>query len=316
MFEAATGDDMSSETLDNVVEELNECFAIPGRIAFHEAAGGLIVAEIGNQQATARIALQGAQVLGWTPKDQQPVIWESPAAIYTAGKSVRGGVPVCWPWFGPHATESDFPAHGFARNLDWEVVQTQQLPDDTTTLSLRLPQTDETRRWWPHASELLLLVNVGERLQIDLLTRNTGSEIFTVTQALHTYFAISDVREVSVLGLEDQPYIDKVDGGARRVQSGPVTFDGETDRIYLDQGCKVEIDDPGLQRRICISRDGSHSTVVWNPWTEKSAAMADMGPDAYLGMLCVEATNAADDAVSIAPGDEHRLQVLYWLESL
>lgn len=307
---------MDSTTRDEELDELNAGFAVPGKVAFSEAAGGLIIAEVSNERATARIALQGAQILSWAPQGQQAVIWESPAAIYAPGKAIRGGVPVCWPWFGPHATEKDFPAHGFARNQDWEVVQTQQLPDGSTTLSLRLLQDDATRRLWPQASELLLLVNVGERLQIDLLTRNTGSEAFSITQALHTYFAVSDVRDIAVLGLEDQPYIDKVDGGARRVQNGPVTFSAETDRIYLDQGGKCEIDDPGLQRRICISREGSHSTVVWNPWTEKSAAMADMGPDAYLGMVCVETTNAAEDAVSIAPGDEHRLQVLYWVETL
>ncbi len=296
--------------------ELNTHFGICGRVTFSEVAGGLIVAEVSNEQATARIALQGAQILAWAPVGEQSVIWQSLNAIYTAGKSVRGGVPVCWPWFGPHPTESGFPAHGFARTQNWEMAQTQQLTDGTTTLSLRLVQDANTRLLWPHDSELLLMVNVGERLQIDLLTRNTGSETFTVTQALHTYFAVSDVREVSVLGLEDQPYIDKVVGGARDVQTGPVRFSAETDRIYLDQGGESVIDDPGLQRRIGIRREGSHSTVVWNPWAEKSLAMADMGADAYLGMLCVEATNAAADAVSIAPGEEHRLQVSYRLEQL
>lgn len=303
---------MSAEAM----AELNARYGIPGRVAFREAAGGLIVAEVSNALATARIALQGAQIINWTPAGEQPVIWESPAAIYTAGKSVRGGVPVCWPWFGPHPTEPAFPSHGFARTQNWEVVQTQQLADGTTALSFRLLQDANTHLLWPHDSELVLLVSVGQRLQIDLLTRNTGDEAFSVTQALHTYFAVSDVREISVLGLEDQPYIDKVDGGARRQQSGPVRFSAETDRIYLDQGGECVIDDPGLQRRICISREGSHSTVVWNPWAEKSAAMADMGPDAYLGMLCVEATNAAEDAVTIEPGGEHRLQVEYRLASL
>ncbi len=295
------------------VAELNACFGIRDRVTFKQTEGGLIVVEVGNAQATARIALQGAQVLDWTPAGGQPVIWVSPGAIYTAGKSVRGGVPVCWPWFGPHTTEAGFPAHGFARTQCWEMVQVQQLSDGSTTLSLRLLQDANTRLLWPHDAELLLLVNVGRRLQIDLLTRNTGDEAFTVTQALHTYFAVSDVREVSVRGLEEVAYIDKVADGARDVQSGPVMFCAETDRIYLDQGGECVIDDPGLQRRICIRREGSRSTVVWNPWAEKSVAMADMGEGAYRGMLCVEATNAAEDAVCIEPGGEHRLQVSYRL---
>lgn len=295
------------------VAELNTRFGIHGRVTFKQAEGGLVVAEVGNAQASARIALQGAQILDWTPAGEQPVIWVSPGAIYTAGKSVRGGAPVCWPWFGPHATEAGFPAHGFARTQGWEMVQAQQLSDGSTSLSLRLLQDANTRLLWPHDGELLLLVNVGRRLQIDLLTRNTGHEAFTLTQALHTYFAVSGVREVSLRGLEGLPYIDKVDGGARRVQSGPVTFAAETDRIYLDHGGECVIDDPGLQRRIVIRREGSRSTVVWNPWAEKSVAMADMGEGAYRGMLCVEAANAAEDAVHVEPGGEHRLQVSYHL---
>ncbi len=298
------------------VAELNACFGIRERVTFKQTGGGLIVAEVGNAQATARIALQGAQVLDWVPTGEKPVLWVSPGAIYTAGKSVRGGVPVCWPWFGPHATEAGSPAHGFARTQRWEMVQAQQLPDGSTMLSLRLLQDANTRLLWPHDAELLLRVNVGRRLQIDLLTRNTGDEAFTVTQALHTYFAVSDVREVSLRGLEDVVYIDKVADGARRVQSGPVTFSAETDRIYLDHSGECVIHDPGLQRRIVIRREGSRSTVVWNPWTEKSVAMADMGEGAYRGMLCVEAANVAEDAVVVEPGGEHRLQVSYRLAAL
>ncbi len=300
---------MSTEAL----AELNARFGIRGRVTFTQAAGGLIVAAVRNAQATARIALQGAQVLDWTPAGARPVIWVSPAAMQAPGKPLRGGVPVCWPWFGPHATEAGFPAHGLARTQCWEMAQVQQLSDGSTTLSLRLSQDANTRLLWPHDTELLLLANIGRHLRIDLLTRNTGDEAFTLTQALHSYFAVSDVREVVVRGLEGLPYIDKVAGGARRVQSGPLTLSDETDRIYLDHGGECVIDDPGLRRRIVIRRQGSRSTVVWNPWAEKSAAMADMGEGAYRGMLCVEAANAAEDAVVVAPGGEHRLQVSYRL---
>ena len=298
---------MTSEAL----AALNARFGIPDRVAFQMVEGGLVVAEVGNPHATARIALQGAQVLDWTPAGERPVIWLSPNAVFAVGKAVRGGVPICWPWFGPHPVESGFPAHGFARTRNWEVLQSQQLADGRSTLAFRLVQDADSRALWPHESELTLLVSVGQQLQIDLLTRNTGREPFTVSQALHTYFAVSDVREVELRGLEGLPYIDKVDGGARREQSGAVTLGAETDRVYLDHGGEVVIDDPGLQRRIHIDRRGSHSTVVWNPWAEKSAAMADMGEGVWRGMLCVEAANAADDAVTLAAGDEHRLQVAY-----
>ncbi len=295
---------MSSGT----VVELNARFGIRDRLAFAEAAGGLIMAEVSNAQASARIALQGAQIIDWTPAGERPVIWLSPNAVFAAGKALRGGVPVCWPWFGPHPARADFPAHGFARTRSWEVWQARQLADGSTLLGFRLPLDAETWRWWPHDTQLTLLVKVGTRLQMELRTRNAGDGPFTVSQALHTYFAVGDVREVEVRGLEGRPFIDKLDGGARRRQDGPLRLCGETDRIYLDQGGEVVIDDPVWRRRIHIGRQGSRSAVVWNPWAEKSAAMADMGADAWRGMLCVEAANAADDAVTIPPGGEHRLQ--------
>jgi len=281
------------------VAELNARFGIRGRVAFTQPAGGLIVAEVRNAQATASIALQGAQLLDWTPAGEQP-----------------GGVPVCWPWFGPHATEAGFPAHGFARTQGWELVQVRQLADGSTTLDLRLLQDAHTRLLWPHEAVLQLRVNIGRQLRIDLLTRNTGDGAFTLMQALHSYFAVSDVREVVVRGLEGLPYIDKVAGGVRQVQAGPLELRAETDRIYLDHGSECLIEDPGLGRRIVIRREGSRSTVVWNPWAEKSAAMADMGEGVYRGMLCVEAANAAEDAVQVEAGGEHRLGVSYWLEPL
>ena len=315
-FPAMAAGDAGEGMTTEAVAELNARFGIRGRVGFDQLEGGLIVAEVCNAQATARIALQGAQLLDWTPAGEQPVIWVSPGAVYAPGKAVRGGVPVCWPWFGPHATQAGFPAHGFARTQSWEMVQVQPLPDGSTTLGLRLLQDAHTRLLWPHETALQLLVNIGQRLRIDLLTRNTGSEAFTLSQALHTYFAVSDAREVAVRGLEGLPYIDKVAGGVRRVQSGPVIVDAETDRIYLDHGGECVIEDPGLGRRIVIRREGSRSTVVWNPWAEKSAAMADMGEGAYRGMLCVEAANAAADVVRVEPGGAHRLQVSYHLAAL
>jgi len=295
---------------------LNERFGIHDQLVFSEGPGGLAVVEISNSLAVATVALQGAHLLSWTPRGEQPVIWLSRDASFELGQSIRGGVPVCWPWFGPHATQPSFPAHGFARTAPWQVCETKALDDGATFVACRVMRTDPTDMFWPHTSQLELGITVGSALALDLITRNTGTESITIGDALHTYFAVSDIRHIAVEGLEGCPYIDKLDSDKRKQQFGPVTFNAETDRIYLDFGADCLINDPGMQRRIRIARRGSRSTVVWNPWTEKAQTMGDMGESGYLNMVCVESTNAADDVVTIAPGDEHHLWVSYQVEPL
>lgn len=298
----------------NTMVELEQRFGIPGIVTFAEPTDGFVVVEVRNQHAAASIALQGGHVMNWTPRNQQPVLWMSTDASLIPGKSIRGGVPVCWPWFGPHATDASFPAHGFARTIPWELVESGENQDGATRLLFRLVQDEATRRSWPYPSELELQVIIGETLELDLCSRNTGSEPITIGDALHTYFKVGDVRQVRVHGLEGSRYIDKVGDGKQEQQSGAVTFEGETDRIFLDTVGDCVIEDPGLQRGIRIRKRGSDSTVVWNPWIEKSEKMGDLGKDGYLGMVCVESTNAADDVVTIAPGNEHHLWVSYSVE--
>lgn len=298
------------------LDTLNKRFGLAGILVFKPGPGGLPVVEVLNEQASAMIALQGAHLLQWSPIGEDPVIWLSPEAKFVEGKSVRGGVPVCWPWFGPHEQEGGFPAHGFARTVPWEVFETNGNQDGSTSIGLRLLQNESTRAQWPHAGDVELYIRVGTTLELDLVTRNNGSTPINIGEALHTYFLVSDIRQVNVLGLNDLDYIDKVDGGVRKQQEGAITFTGETDRIYLDHGADCLIHDPGKGRRIRIHKRGSHSTVVWNPWVEKAEKMGDLGPDGYLHMLCVECANAADDVVKITPGGEHHLWMRYSVEAL
>jgi glucose-6-phosphate 1-epimerase len=297
------------------LENLNTRYAIANHVSFTES-DGLIVAEIDNAHATASICLQGAHLMTWTPKGQQPVIWLSSAAKLAPGKSIRGGVPVCWPWFGPHAAQASFPGHGFARTVMWEVIATKALKDGGTWLAFRLLPTDATRAQWPHPCELVLQIVIGKTLDMDLGTLNTGKESITIGDALHTYFEVSDVSEVAIHGLDGTPYIDKVGGSAQKQQAGPVSIYQEVDRIYFNTGHDCVIEDPAWKRRIRITKLGSHSTVVWNPWIEKANKMGDLGENGYLNMLCVESTNAADDVVTIAPKQEHHLWVRYSVEAL
>lgn len=298
------------------LDVLNRDFAIKDKLHFKEISGGLLVAEVTTLHGKATIALQGAHLMTFQPTGQEPVIWLSEFAKFGRGKSIRGGVPVCWPWFGPHATDSKLPGHGYARTVDWRLIQVQSLSDDRIRLEFELEESEATRTQWPHRSPVRNIITVGRALEVELATTNAGSEAFTLGDALHTYFTVGDVRRVTIHGLEGCDYLDKVDQGTRKQQVGAVTIGQEVDRIYLNTPSVCEIRDPALQRRIKISSSGSHSTVVWNPWIEKATKMGDFGTDGHLGMLCVETANAAEDVVQLAPGQVHRLVARYEVEPL
>lgn len=293
----------------NDIENLTRQFGIAGRLGF-ETVGELIAVRVTTPLANAAITLQGAHVTHWQPAGQQPVIWVSEQAKHAPGKSIRGGVPVCWPWFGPHAEHAHFPAHGFARTLPWALRHTKALPDGRIRLEFELMQNDATRAQWPHSSIVRNTITVGEELEVDLSTTNTGDTPFQLGEALHTYFAVGDIRQATVAGLEGCDYLDKVGGGRRR-QQGQVAFTQETDRIYLGtHGC-CGILDPVMDRTLLITSTGSRSTVVWNPWIDKAARMGDFGPGGHWGMVCVETANAAEDIITLPPGETHRLTAQY-----
>lgn len=297
------------------VKALNNRFGIARQLVFREDESGLIVAEIENSLASAKLTLQGAHLLMWRPRSTSvPVVWLSDAAKLVPGKPAHSGAPVCWPWFGAHDNR-DFPAHGFARNVLWEVTASGIELDGATRITLRLPQNEKMQAQWPHASILELTVIVGNTLKMALATTNTGTEEFLIGEAFHTYFHVADVEKVSVLGLDGGAYLDKVEDFARKQQSGAVTFDGETDRVYVDTEAACVIEDPGLRRRIHIAKSGSSTTVVWTPWLEKAARLDDVG-EGWRRMLCVESANAAHNRVAVAPGATHTLAVEYRTEPL
>jgi glucose-6-phosphate 1-epimerase len=298
------------------VQQLNSQFGIAGQLVFREDASGLFVAEVSNTQATASLCLQGAHLMTWHPRSQlQPVVWLSRDARLAAGKSIRGGAPVCWPWFGAHPSEPAFPGHGFARTVPWRMVESGNEPDGATRLTLRLQQSEKTRAQWPHDCTLDLTVIVGETLRMELSTENNGADDFTIGEALHTYLRIGDIGAVRVTGLENCDYWDKVGGSTLKKQSGQITFSGETDRVYVNTAAECVIEDDMLGRRIHVAKSGSLSTVVWTPWTEKAAKMGDMGqPEGWREMVCVESVNAMENAVKVAGGTRHTMIVEYRAE--
>ena len=301
--------------------DLNSRFGQPG-LNFVQGAGDLTYAEIDNAGGVARICLQGAHIVSWRPKSQaEPVVWVSDLAKYGAGKSIRGGVPVCWPWFGPHATEKAFPGHGFARTVMWQVTGSATLADGATQVKFMLMPNDQTHAQFPKACRAELIATVGATLQVDLVTSNLDNEAIEIGEALHTYFRIGDIGSATVTGLENAAYVDKVDGGTRKTQSGAVNFTGEVDRVYVDTASECVIVDPDLKRRIRIAKTGSQSTVVWTPWLEKAEKMGDFGPGkanqgGWREMVCVESGNALDNVVSVPAGGSHTMSVVYGAEPM
>jgi D-hexose-6-phosphate mutarotase len=292
------------------LESLNDSFAITDHITFAAGPGGLPMAEIRNAYAAATVSLHGGQALAFQPHGHDPVLWSSAHSLYQPGKAIRGGIPVCWPWFGPHPSDPSKPAHGFARTSLWSVLSAAALADGATQIRLRLADDDTSYDLWPHPFELRLVVTVGAELRAELIVRNPGAAPYTYSGALHSYFNVSDVAAISIHGLDGCAYIDKVDSEQRKLQRGAITIEAETDRVYLNTAETCTIEDPGLDRRITIAKAGSRTTVIWNPWVEKARRLADFGDEEYHGMVCVETANADGDSITVAPGGEQRLTAI------
>ena len=296
-------------------EQLNTEYAIPGQLKFIQGAGGLPFIEVTTANSSALISVYAGQVLSFRPAgEMDDLMFLSEKAYYQTGKAIKGGAPVCWPWFGADPQGLGRPAHGFVRNRMWNVVATETTESGEIRVILGLEDTPETTAIWPQSFTLMLEITVGKSLNLELVTRNTGAQLFPVTQAFHTYFKVGDISQVSVSGLEDTDYIDKVDNSALKKQIGPVVINEEVDRIYLGVRDELVINDIVLKRRIRIRSGGSKSAVVWNPWAKISAEMADLQDNDYRNLLCVETTNAATDVVEVSPGRESRLVANYSIE--
>ncbi|MBO9548970.1 D-hexose-6-phosphate mutarotase [Pseudomonas sp.] len=283
-----------------------------------EQHGELNCWRISSDHAELLIAQQGAQILSYQRVGEPPLLWLSDQAIFRQGKSVRAGVPVCWPWFGnlqrnPASVQAMFhdeqaPAHGLARTRDWQLLGVEEKGTDLH-IEFELPEAQGDLPGWPHDVELKLQIVLGEELSVSLNSRNMGNSPVTISQALHSYFAVSDVRQARVEGVEGLQYIETLADWEQRQQQGVLAFAGETDRIYLDTPQMLSIVDPHWERRITLTCSGSRSAVIWNPWTERAKELADMADDGWQRMLCIETANVWDDVVELKPGASRSLQV-------
>jgi glucose-6-phosphate 1-epimerase len=287
---------------------LAERFAIPDALRFEEGPGGLTRAIISTTAVDAEIYLHGAHVTHWKPRGVEPVLFLSSKSFHEPGKAIRGGVPVIFPWFGPRGGGQAGPMHGFARTMEWAVETAALGKDGSVEIALLLEPDEVTRGFGFDAFQLRFRVTVGRKLEMALETRNDAAEPLIFQEALHTYFAIGDIYRAWVSGLEGAVYIDKTDGFQRKQQaSEPIRITRETDRVYVNTTSTCVIGDPASGRRIVVEKSGSEATVVWNPWADKIKSFADMGPEDWKHMICVETANAGDHSIHLAPGASHTL---------
>jgi len=249
----------------------------------------------------------GAHPILWQPAGGDDVLWLSEDVEFDLTRAIRGGVPICWPWFGDHPEHDDWPSHGFARTSVWQLDKVAQV-GDAIEVQFTLPILAEHAEFWPHRSRPRITYTIGTTFEMALSTTNTDPQPIRFSQALHTYFTIGDIADISITGLEDIDYIDKLAETHVPAAGAPIVFACETDRIYRQPDQTMTLHDARLPRDIVIEHTGATSAVVWNPWIEKSARMGDMGPpDAYRGMVCIETGNVPPDDVTLAPGETHTL---------
>lgn len=284
--------------------QLTENFAIPGVLSFHQTPTGLAYASITTPQATATVYLQGAHLTAWQPTGEQPVLFLSRKSDFEPGKPIRGGVPIAFPWFAGRHDGKTGPSHGFARIQDWTLAFAALAGDDLH-LTLTLGPTAMSRELGFDNFRVAYQIIVGRKLTLQLTVANDAKAPLVFEEALHTYYAVVDIHEVTLTGLEPTPFIDKTEHMLEKPAAhAPLTFTGPTDRVYPNTAATCVIDDHAGRRRITVAKTNSNTTVVFNPWK----ALADLGPDEWHEMLCVETVNAAANTITLAPGDTHTMQ--------
>jgi glucose-6-phosphate 1-epimerase len=303
------------------VAELEERFGAPGMLEFEVTASGLVLAHVTTAQAEATVCFQGAHLMEWRPAGDQPVLFLSARNELKRGKAIRGGVPVIFPWFGPRqpgrrGEVKPGPQHGFARTSEWELVFAALAGEDVH-LTFTLGPSEVSRSYGFDRFRVAYRMIIGKSLTLELTVANDSSVAFAYEDALHSYYAVGNVERAAIAGLGGTEYLDKRDDARRKLQAmGAMTLTGATDRTYLNTEATCAIEDVAGGRRIVIEKAGSRSTVVWNPWAELTAAMADMEPDGWRRMLCVETANAAENALTLGPGESHTTRAVVSVEAI
>lgn len=264
---------------------------------------GIKIVRVIHDQAEAGISLHGGHLVWYKPAGEEDVIWLSEKAEFDSSKAIRGGIPVCWPWFGKAGT----PSHGFARTSQWSLKEHRE-NEKGVIVALTLEDNEETRAVWPHKFSNLLTFEIGQQLKVSLTSTNTDEQPWSYSGALHSYFNISDIEKIAISGMGTD-YLDSTQGGTACTGSEPLTFSQEVDRVYTQPQDTVTIEDNALSRQLQVTNDGHNAAVIWNPWQALSTSMADMADDSFKTMVCVEST-IHGEGVTLAPGESHTLSTL------
>jgi glucose-6-phosphate 1-epimerase len=292
------------------INELNEQFGKTKQIEFSTTTGNLPIVTLSNKYATATVSLYGAQVLSYVPKGEADVLWMSNKSLFQEGKAIRGGIPICFPWFGPNPTDSKKPQHGFARLSTWTVKDVALLPEGTVSITLQLKDSVATKALWDFSFTAEIIVTIDTKLSLTLRCTNNDNKTFDYSDALHSYFNVSDIDNITIDGLKNATYFPAgIDTGIEQHEQ-LLAITKEENRRYLNHNNTCVIADKGYKRKITVGKSGSKTTVVWNPGADTTKTMSDMSHDGYKTFICVEAANAFNDLIKLAPGEQFSLTTI------
>jgi D-hexose-6-phosphate mutarotase len=274
-------------------------------ITLNKEKNGLTFLEVNNPYAKATISLYGAQVLSYIPHEEKDLLWLSEKSAFEIGKAIRGGIPLCFPWFGPHAQDKNKAQHGFARTSTWELSSSETLDNGATYILLSLQQNADTLALWPYLFNAQLHITISQYLEVKLTVTNTDNRSFNYSDALHTYFKVDDVTNISVEGLYNAGYFNGFGMELIKQETALLLFNGEENRRYVNHTGDCIINDKGNKRNIKVSKSGSKVTVVWNPWETTASKMTDIEEGGYKKFICVEAANAYEgiDIIHLESGE-------------
>lgn len=301
--------------MDKSIADLQRRLEIPGTAQVVAGNGGLAKVRITTPEVVGELYLQGAHVTSWKPAGREEVLFVSSQSRWKDGVAIRGGVPVCFPWFGSKADDAEAPPHGFVRTRTWQLESIVQ-SGGTVTVSMITESDESTKRWWLADFRLVHRVTFGSELTLELVMTNTGEPSLQFEEALHTYFRVGDVEKARVRGLNEVQYLDKTEAYEKKTQQGDIVIVSETDRVFLNTIEAIELDDPVSHRRIRLTQENSHSSVIWNPWVEKARAMPDFADDEWKQMICVETCNVGDFGVTLGAGQEHTMKAVLRVDNL
>src|SRR6266571_3362049 len=301
---------MRSSNKDTVsmAAELDHRFGIPGVAEVCEGNGGLLRVRITGAFGEGEVYLHGAHVTSWKPagNNEDEVLFVSTKSHWQEGQAIRGGIPICFPWFRAKRDDRQAPAHGFVRTKSWQIESIVQ-NEGRVSVSMLTESDEQTRRWWPGEFRLIHRVTFGSELKLELICRNTGTTSLHFEEALHTYNRVADVEQVHLQGLDTVRFLDNTNANQEKVQIGDVAIASQTDSAYMNTDSAVDLLDPRMRRRIRLQKDNSLTTVVWNPWREGATGLRDLGDGEWKQFLCVEASNILDSSVNLDPGQEHKM---------